>query len=155
MNNTQNYWEQNGKYQTEYNEMDKFIPQRGRAHLPHIELVRCAARLYWDLYNNFAMNWGENHQGFLNRLSMVPGTESMRATIETKLEEAWGDDDCGCWDKWDCEECDGSGQRPGDGLDGGEFDELAPIYEQLTNLTIEYAWGIHQQTNLPQLQETK
>lgn len=55
MENT--YWNSNGKYQAWYEELWKQVPTQGKAEKSHIDLVRCAAKLYHDHYNNGGCNW--------------------------------------------------------------------------------------------------
>ena len=56
MRNTEkgkSYWNKNGAYQTEYNELySKLVPDSGEADTIQGELIRSASRLTYDYYNN-------------------------------------------------------------------------------------------------------
>ena len=54
--NEKTYWNHNGKYQKEYDELSAFIPEKGMAETIKGELLRCASRLYYDVYNNGLCN---------------------------------------------------------------------------------------------------
>ena len=47
-----NYWNNNGRYQDKYNELEKLIPQTGKANSLGIEVLRCISNIYHDYYNN-------------------------------------------------------------------------------------------------------
>ena len=52
------YWNRNGKYQAEYDELEKLnlVPNEGRATTYHGELLRCLNNIYYDAYNNGWVN---------------------------------------------------------------------------------------------------
>jgi hypothetical protein len=51
------YWNQNGRYQAEYDELyELLVPAEGMAETLFGEVVRAASRLSWDYYNNGNMN---------------------------------------------------------------------------------------------------
>jgi hypothetical protein len=51
------YWDENGKYQAEYNELYQLlVPDQGAAKNLFGEVIRAASRLSWDYYNNGNMN---------------------------------------------------------------------------------------------------
>lgn len=51
------YWNNNGKYQEEYEALKDLIPSEGRADKLHIDLLRNAVNLYYDYHNNSSCNW--------------------------------------------------------------------------------------------------
>lgn len=53
------YWNHKGKYQKLYEELrEKYVPKYGEAETEHGEIVRIVSRLYYDIYNNGAWNFG-------------------------------------------------------------------------------------------------
>lgn len=50
------YWESKGKFQKEYEQLQPQIPVAGESDIPHIELLRCAVNIYYDVYNNGGCN---------------------------------------------------------------------------------------------------
>ena len=61
MNKQNTYWNQNGKFQSLYDEVSELIPHSGEcdASKPALEKLRRAANLYYDHYNNNLCNNGE------------------------------------------------------------------------------------------------
>jgi len=59
------YWNNNGKYQREYNELKFLVPRMGKATTVAGELLRSVNRLYYDFYNNGMCN---NTTGAINFL---------------------------------------------------------------------------------------
>ena len=51
-----NYWNECGKYQHEYDALSELIPTSGKAETLHIEAIRCISRVYYDRYNNGHIN---------------------------------------------------------------------------------------------------
>ena len=53
------YWCNNGKYNEEYELMwRELVPDQGMADTTNGEVLRCAARIYYDAYNNGGGNYG-------------------------------------------------------------------------------------------------
>lgn len=46
------YWENTGKYQTEYDALKSLIPDRGEADKPHLQLFNLLGHIYYECYNN-------------------------------------------------------------------------------------------------------
>lgn len=91
------YWNGNGKYQKEYNEIQSEIPAFGKANEQHIELLRNATNLYYDHYNNQNCNWSTKKEQFDNiaenagkllKISIDEGSEihSILSNIHTELD---------------------------------------------------------------------
>jgi len=59
------YWNQEGKYQTEYDRIIKLMPDSGNSHVVAGELIRAASRLAHDCWNN---GMGNNTSGAANFL---------------------------------------------------------------------------------------
>lgn len=54
--NTSTYWNNEGNYQVQYDELKKLIPLEGKAPTQKLELLRVATNMYYDVYNNGGMN---------------------------------------------------------------------------------------------------
>tara|TARA_R100000697_G_scaffold60043_2_gene73045 strand:+ start:1014 stop:1679 length:666 start_codon:yes stop_codon:yes gene_type:complete len=79
-NQTLNYWNSKGKYQTELDEMYKLVPSSGEVIIKDdkelekaIENVRQINRLYYDFYNNGCCNvvetpsnWCDHNEDYMN-----------------------------------------------------------------------------------------
>jgi hypothetical protein len=63
MENT--YWNNNGKYQSDYDRLVELMPASGNCETVAGELIRAATRLAYDLYNN---GMGNNTSGAVNFL---------------------------------------------------------------------------------------
>jgi len=50
-----NYWTVSGHWQTKYDQLQEQVPHVGESQYRSIEVFRCAARVYYDAYNN---GWG-------------------------------------------------------------------------------------------------
>lgn len=54
----QTYWNNNGKYQNEYEWLDAhLVPVSGMAETTNGEALRCVANIYYDAYNNGGCNF--------------------------------------------------------------------------------------------------
>jgi hypothetical protein len=51
------YWNNDGKYQEQYDILKQKIPSRSKAKESHIDLVRCMGNIYYDTYNNGGCNF--------------------------------------------------------------------------------------------------
>lgn len=51
------YWNKKGSYQSLYDKYCKLVPQKGVSKVPHIELLRNIANIYYDFYNNGNDTW--------------------------------------------------------------------------------------------------
>lgn len=58
--NGKSYWNDNGKYQKEYQKICTLIPAEGECKNKNLEIFRCLNNLAYDLYNNGACNWNES-----------------------------------------------------------------------------------------------
>lgn len=63
MENT--YWNRQGKFQTQFDELIKLMPMSGNSDVVAGELIRAANRLAYDFYNN---GMGNNTSGAVNFL---------------------------------------------------------------------------------------
>jgi len=65
MENT--YWNGKGKYQKQYEILEKLIPKEKRSKYENIELLRCISNVYYDYYNNGFCNYDilQEELGFL------------------------------------------------------------------------------------------
>lgn len=109
------YWENTGKYQTEYDALKPLLPLLREADKPHIELLRKLGNVYYDCYNNGGCNLdgykGEQLKEILSSLVVVNGLDArtrgdIRVTLEEyseELQEAEG------YREFDCESCGGDG----------------------------------------------
>lgn len=60
------YWNKQGKFQTEFDELIKLMPMSGNSDVLAGELIRAANRLAYDFYNN---GMGNNTSGAVNFLA--------------------------------------------------------------------------------------
>ena len=60
----QTYWESNGKYQTEADILQTFVPVSGESYDTRIELFRCASHIYYDMFNNGMCNCVEGSEWY-------------------------------------------------------------------------------------------
>jgi len=61
---TKSYWTGNGKYQTELENLSRYIPQMGQAADQKIEVLRIAQNIYYDINNNGGVNIVEDLEEF-------------------------------------------------------------------------------------------
>lgn len=52
------YWNNNGKYQKQTQQIKKDVPASGHAENVAVELYRCSANVYYEIYNNGGGNMG-------------------------------------------------------------------------------------------------
>lgn len=55
---TFSYWNSNGLYQTQSDQIAQDIPAEGHAQNVAVELYRCAQNVYYEIYNNGGGNMG-------------------------------------------------------------------------------------------------
>ena len=68
------YWDRNGKYQAEYEQMvDDLMPISGAAETLAGELIRAATRLAYDFYNNGMCNNTTGAVNFLREKGAIDG----------------------------------------------------------------------------------
>jgi len=52
------YWDNNGRYEKEANELQALVPSMGQAETQRGEIMRAGSKIYYDFYNNgFGNNW--------------------------------------------------------------------------------------------------
>jgi len=51
------YWNHKGAHQSIYDKYSKLVPKKGKSKVPHIELLRNIANVYYDFYNNGNDTW--------------------------------------------------------------------------------------------------
>ena len=54
------YWNNNGKYEKQAQQIRKDVPASGHAENVAVELYRCSANVYYEIYNNGGCNMGMN-----------------------------------------------------------------------------------------------
>lgn len=99
--NGENYWYNNGAYQTEYKELfDKLVPPKDESETHHGELIRIASRFIYD--------WGNN--GFGNVVDVDWSTKDEYQTCCNcgGSGEVDGYEDDG--EMIDCDDCSGTGE---------------------------------------------
>ena len=82
MENT--YWNGNGKYQAEFDELLDLMPGSGKSDVVAGELIRAANRLAYDFYNN---GMGNNTSGAINFLDYYGVLDMDRTNIFGKIYE--------------------------------------------------------------------
>jgi len=55
---TNSYWNENGLYQAQSDQISKDVPASGHAQNVAVELYRCAQNVYYEIYNNGGGNMG-------------------------------------------------------------------------------------------------
>ena len=55
---TYSYWNENGLYQSQSDQISKDVPANGHAENVAVELYRCAQNVYYEIYNNGGGNMG-------------------------------------------------------------------------------------------------
>lgn len=50
------YWNNQGRYQKEYEQLVTLIPKEGCCDDPELEALRCMGKYYYDVHNNNALN---------------------------------------------------------------------------------------------------
>jgi hypothetical protein len=63
------YWNHQGKYQAQYDELVKLMPAMGKSDTVAGELIRAVSKLGYDFYNN---GMGNNTSGALNFIGQYP-----------------------------------------------------------------------------------
>lgn len=136
------YWEKKGRYQTDYDLLQKLVPSMGESDIPEIELLRVTSNLYYDCYNNglcnehslfdavevFKRYWFELNPLLENSNSIhqfIQLAHDMEAYEEERKNRWWTDEDEEGLDRWE---------------DDFSFDVralFAPL-EDVTNAVIQY-----------------
>lgn len=78
------YWNNEGKYQKEYEELSKLIPDNGPAESVLVDLIRNISNCYYDHYNNGDCKWDHKKEQFQN---IRYHAEKLRATAKDENED--------------------------------------------------------------------
>lgn len=92
------YWGSEGKYQAQKDQIEQDVPAEGHAQNVAVELYRCAANVYYEIYNNGGGNMGcdawqnSNHEHSRNsHLSHIASygidTSKLEELVEKMVEE--------------------------------------------------------------------
>jgi hypothetical protein len=148
------YWNQNGKYQEQYDEMSGLIPDSGKSDNQYIELFRNMINLYSDLYTNGGGNWqalqyqlenlSDNKKSLFEEskkqgISLLDHN-SIFSSIKAIMDDAWMEEE-GC--PWHCDDYDDNGYcdcQQDFGLDSFDFDKVSKSYETLADIVICYVF---------------
>jgi len=116
----QSYWERNGKYQKQYDDMySKLVPDSGSAETLNGELLRSASRLTWEFYNNGNCNACEVNSRFDSFTKECPECFGNGYTDEDGEET--------------CTSCEGSGEEENEEEVDGECD-IDSYYAKMLDL---------------------
>jgi hypothetical protein len=104
------YWNENGKFQKEYNEMWGLVPSQGEVKIPDnkelehaLEMVRCVSRCYYEYYNNGCCNLTDTETESCEQCEGCGYLEVGREISEDEEDTTE-----------DCYYCDGSGEQNGE-----------------------------------------
>ena len=144
MSNENTYWNNNGKYETEYHELWKQVPNEGEASKPHIEQVRCISRIYYDYYNNGSCNWGDYYRDMAYK-AIIPEIARDMVWLVNTFERAFGEEKCeDCWRYSYCSTCDDTGYVYGEELTEEEERMAEEKLERIADVIILNAWKLEQ-----------
>jgi len=132
------YWNHKGKYQKAIEAIQRdHIPAQGEADNPSAEAIRCAARLYYDAYNNGLGN--------LDLSYMQAIWKRLKALADSLFWTGAGEGDNGrAWTVL-CEALDESVAFADSGCDGCPTDEWSPevekAFDDVIDALVRYAAG--------------
>ena len=124
------YWGSQGKYQAQNDQIAKDVPAEGYAQNVAVELYRCAANVYYEIYNNGGCNMGMDaaddrfhEHSKNNQLSHIASygidTSKLDELVEQMVEEYDYDRDHDHYDNSESEAMVGELWK-----DGGFMDEM-------------------------------
>jgi len=72
MDNEKTYWNHNGKYEKEYNQLwEKYVPSEGYTDNKYINALIAMSKMYYDAYNNGLCNEDVLYNNFYSYVSEV------------------------------------------------------------------------------------
>lgn len=129
------YWNGDGKYQEQYDQLDKQVPAKGIAKEIHIELVRCLANCYHDHFNNGSGNWDSREKQFAiiehYKDNLYATAQSEDIAIEALLCDIRVTLDDGHWP-----------------LDEEDGERMSQNWERLADIVFAWAWQVEQSIGL-------
>ena len=72
MDNNKTYWNSNGKYEKEYNQLwEQYVPSEGYTYNKYINALISMSKMYYDVYNNGLCNEDNLYDDFYSYISAI------------------------------------------------------------------------------------
>ena len=72
MDNNKTYWNSNGKYEKEYNQLwEQYVPSEGYTDNKYINALISMSKMYYDVYNNGLCNEDNLYDDFYSYISAI------------------------------------------------------------------------------------